>query len=47
MVFYHIIDIEKEFELLNRLLKKDGQVMIVNLDEEDSFKEDCYSNNKG
>ena len=35
MVFHHIIDIEKEFQLLNRLLKKDGQVMIIDLDEED------------
>ena len=35
MVFHHIVDIEKEFELLSKLLKKDGQVIIIDLDEED------------
>lgn len=35
MVFHHIVDIEKEFELLSKLLKKGGQVIIIDLDEED------------
>lgn len=35
MVFHHIVDIEREFELLNNLLKKDGQIIIIDLDEED------------
>ncbi|WP_294352578.1 class I SAM-dependent methyltransferase [uncultured Clostridium sp.] len=35
MVFHHIVDIEKEFELLSKLLKKSGQVIIIDLDEED------------
>ena len=35
MVFHHIVDIDKEFQLLSKLLKKDGQIMIIDLDEED------------
>ena len=35
MVFHHIVDIEEEFELLSKLLKKGGQVIIIDLDEED------------
>ena len=35
MVFHHIIDIKKELSALHKLLKKDGTLIIIDLDKED------------
>lgn len=41
MVFHHIIDIEEELIKLHKLLKKDGILIIIDLDKEDgSFHKD-------
>lgn len=35
MVFHHIIDIEEELNALHKLMKKDGTLIIVDLDKDD------------
>lgn len=44
MVFHHITDIESELKILYGLLKKDGYLIIIDLDEEDGR---FHKNEKG